>query len=47
VEVLAEFEKRPVLVRQGKILASTFHPELTEDPAIHSYFVKMAANGKA
>jgi 5'-phosphate synthase pdxT subunit len=47
VEVLAEFEKRPVLVRQGKILASTFHPELTEDPGIHSYFVKMAANGKA
>jgi 5'-phosphate synthase pdxT subunit len=47
VEVLAEYEQHPVLVRQGKILASTFHPELTEDPAIHSYFVKMAANGKA
>jgi pyridoxal 5'-phosphate synthase pdxT subunit len=47
VEVLAEYEKRPVLVRQGKILASTFHPELTEDPTIHSYFVKMAGNGKA
>jgi pyridoxal 5'-phosphate synthase pdxT subunit len=47
VEVLAEFEKHPVLVRQGRILASTFHPELTEDSAIHSYFVEMAANGKA
>jgi pyridoxal 5'-phosphate synthase pdxT subunit len=47
VEVLAEFEGRPVLVRQGNILASTFHPELTGDTAIHSYFVKMAANGKA
>jgi 5'-phosphate synthase pdxT subunit len=47
VEALAEYEQHPVLVRQGKILASTFHPELTEDPAIHSYFVKMAANGRA
>jgi pyridoxal 5'-phosphate synthase pdxT subunit len=47
VEVLAEFEGRAVLVRQGNILASTFHPELTGDTAIHSYFVKMAANGKA
>jgi pyridoxal 5'-phosphate synthase pdxT subunit len=46
VEVLAEFEGRPVLVRQGNILASTFHPELTGDTAIHSYFVKMAAGGK-
>lgn len=47
VEVLAEFDQRPVLVRQGNILASTFHPELTEDPAVHSYFVKMAGNGKS
>jgi 5'-phosphate synthase pdxT subunit len=29
-------------VRQGNILASTFHPELTDDPAIHEYFAKMA-----
>jgi pyridoxal 5'-phosphate synthase pdxT subunit len=47
VEVLAEFEGRAVLVRQGKILASTFHPELTGDTTIHSYFVKMAAGSKA
>jgi pyridoxal 5'-phosphate synthase pdxT subunit len=47
VEVLAEFEGRAVLVRQGNILASTFHPELTGDTAIHSYFVKMAAGGEA
>jgi pyridoxal 5'-phosphate synthase pdxT subunit len=47
VKVLAEYEKHPVLVRQGNILASTCHPELTEDPTIHSYFVKMAANGKS
>ena len=41
VEVLAEFGGHPILVRQGNILASTFHPELTDDAAIHEYFVKM------
>jgi pyridoxal 5'-phosphate synthase pdxT subunit len=46
VQVLAEDAGHPVLVRQGTILASTFHPELTDDPAIHEYFVKMATNGK-
>jgi 5'-phosphate synthase pdxT subunit len=42
VEILAEATGHPVLVRQGNILASTFHPELTDDPAIHEYFAKMA-----
>jgi 5'-phosphate synthase pdxT subunit len=42
VEVLGDYEGHPVLVRQGKILASTFHPELTDDPSIHEYFVKIA-----
>ena len=46
VEVLAEFEGHPILVREKNILASTFHPELTNDATIHEYFVKMAANGK-
>ena len=43
VQVLAEDAGHPVLVRQGNILASTFHPELTDDPAIHEYFVEMAS----
>jgi pyridoxal 5'-phosphate synthase pdxT subunit len=43
VEILAEANGHPVLVRQGNILASTFHPELTDDPAIHEYFVKMTS----
>ena len=30
----------PVLVEQGNILAGTFHPELTNDPVIHQYFLK-------
>lgn len=41
VEVLASREKEPVLVRQGRVLAATFHPELTEDTRVHEYFVKM------
>ena len=40
VEVLAEDAGHPVLVRQGKILVSTFHPELTSDPFVHEYFLK-------
>jgi 5'-phosphate synthase pdxT subunit len=36
VEVLARQDGWPVAVRQGHILATTFHPELTEDPRIHA-----------
>ncbi|MDM7324046.1 MAG: pyridoxal 5'-phosphate synthase glutaminase subunit PdxT, partial [Thermus sp.] len=42
VEVLAQLEGLPVLVRQGKILASAFHPELTQDPRLHGYFLELA-----
>lgn len=45
VEVLGECDGRPVMVRQGRILAATFHPELTDDPSVHAYFLKLAANG--
>jgi 5'-phosphate synthase pdxT subunit len=38
VKVLARFEGNPVLVRQGTILASSFHPELTDDERVHRYF---------
>ncbi|MCC5832552.1 MAG: pyridoxal 5'-phosphate synthase glutaminase subunit PdxT [Chlamydiales bacterium] len=31
----------PVLIRQGDYLASSFHPELTNDPAIHHYFIQI------
>ena len=47
VEVLAEDAGHPVLVREGRILASTFHPELTEDTTVHEYFVRLARNGSA
>jgi 5'-phosphate synthase pdxT subunit len=41
VEVLAEGAAGPVLVRQGRMLGATFHPELTEDRRVHELFVKM------
>ncbi len=34
-EVLASFESRPVAVRDGPVLATAFHPELTEDVRLH------------
>jgi 5'-phosphate synthase pdxT subunit len=36
VEVLARVDGRPVLVRQGALLAATFHPELTPDGRVHA-----------
>jgi 5'-phosphate synthase pdxT subunit len=45
VKILAEDAGHPVLVEQGRILAATFHPELTADSTIHEYFIKMARNG--
>ena len=45
VEVLATVGGDPVLVRQGKILAATFHPELSDDTRVHQEFVKMVKNG--
>ncbi len=41
VEVLGEVGGEPVLVRQGRVLAATFHPELTDDTRLHRYFVEM------
>lgn len=40
VEILSTYKEKPVLVKQGKILATSFHPELTDDLRIHEYFVK-------
>lgn len=48
VEVLAEREARPVLIRQGRILGSTYHPELTEDTRVHRLFLEFCGvNGAA
>jgi pyridoxal 5'-phosphate synthase pdxT subunit len=39
VEVLAEHEGEPVLLRQGRFLVAAFHPELTEDTRVHELFL--------
>jgi 5'-phosphate synthase pdxT subunit len=41
VEVLASEDGAPVLVRQGKIMASTFHPELSSDSRVHQAFLEL------
>lgn len=41
VEILAEYKKTPVLVRQGQMLASTFHSEVRGVGAIHKMFMEM------
>lgn len=41
VEVLATCDGRPVMVRQGRLLAATFHPELTGDCTVHNYFLQL------
>lgn len=45
VEVLLRYNGDAVLVRQGRHLAATFHPELTGDVHVHEYFVKSLGNG--
>jgi 5'-phosphate synthase pdxT subunit len=45
VEVLATEGKDPVVVRQGKTMAATFHPELSDDPRIHQSFLDLVQNG--
>lgn len=40
-EILAECNGDPVLVREKNILVATFHPEMTNDTTVYSYFVRM------
>jgi pyridoxal 5'-phosphate synthase pdxT subunit len=46
VEVLATEGNDPVVVRQGKTMAATFHPELSEDTRVHQAFLDLVRNGK-
>jgi len=45
VEVLATEGSDPVAVRQGNVMAATFHPELSEDRRVHQAFLQMVENG--
>jgi 5'-phosphate synthase pdxT subunit len=47
VEVLAQRDGYPVLVRKGKTMAATFHPELSADKRVHQEFLKLVRNGNA
>jgi len=42
VVVLARHDGWPVAVRQGNVWATTFHPELTDDPRVHAALVDAA-----
>ncbi|MFK0254740.1 pyridoxal 5'-phosphate synthase glutaminase subunit PdxT [Streptomyces sp. NPDC090445] len=44
-EVLAAYDGHTVAVRQGNVLATSFHPELTGDHRVHAYFVDMVRTG--
>jgi len=47
VEVLALRTGSPVLVRQGPVMAATFHPELSSDRRVHSLFVKVVNQARS
>ena len=46
VEVLGRLGGEPVLVREGRILAASFHPELTDDTRVHERFLEVAREGR-
>jgi len=43
VDVLAEHDGHPVVVRQGTLIASAFHPEMAGDPRLHRLLLQLAA----
>jgi 5'-phosphate synthase pdxT subunit len=46
VEVLAEYDGRPVAIREGGVLACAFHPELTDDPRLHALYMAMTTGAR-
>ncbi len=47
VEILGKFNEKIIAVKQGNILATSFHPELTRDVSLHKQFVKMVKDSKS
>ena len=45
VEVVATEGNEPVVVREGKTMAATFHPELSDDPRVHQKFLELVSDG--
>ena len=46
VEVLATFDDHPVVVREDNVLATAFHPELTDDSRLHALFMAMTTGAQ-
>lgn len=42
VQVLAQLKGSPIMLQQGNLLATMFHPELTNDTRVHHYFIHLA-----
>ncbi len=47
VELLAERNGHGVMVREGNVLGTSFHPELTTDPRVHAYFLKIVDEARS
>ncbi len=47
VQLLAERDGHGVMVRQGNVLGTSFHPELSNDARVHAYFLKLVEEAKA
>ena len=46
VEILSKFNDRIVAIKKGNVIGTAFHPELTEDTAIHKYFINLVNTSK-
>ncbi|MBI1663544.1 MAG: pyridoxal 5'-phosphate synthase glutaminase subunit PdxT [Nitrosopumilus sp.] len=46
VEVLAKYNEKIVAIKKGNIIGTSFHPELTDDLAVHKYFVNLVKESK-
>lgn len=46
VKVLASYKGHPVAIREERVLACAFHPELTDDPRLHAYFMAITTSAR-
>jgi 5'-phosphate synthase pdxT subunit len=46
IDVLAAYDGHPVAVREGRVLACAFHPELTDDSRLHALFMAMTTSAR-
>jgi pyridoxal 5'-phosphate synthase pdxT subunit len=46
-KIIATLDGKGVMVRQGKLLGTSFHPELTDDPRIHKLFIDLVARERS